>query len=114
MKRKVLMTPGPSPVPSFVREALSREIIHHRTGEFKAILADVHKGLKKLFSTNNPVLVMASSGTGAMQATVSNLFSRGDKVLVVNGGKFGERWLEISRAFGLEQCLWFRSCINGY
>ena len=101
MKRKTLMTPGPSPVPSFVREALSREIMHHRTGEFKAILADIHKGLKKTFSTNNPVLVMASSGTGAMQAAVSNLFSRGDKVLVINGGKFGERWAEISSAFGL-------------
>jgi len=102
MKRKALMTPGPSPVPSFVREALSREIIHHRTDEFKSILSDVHKGLKSCFSTNNPVLVMASSGTGAMEAAVSNLFSGGDKVLAVCGGKFGERWAEISSGYGLE------------
>jgi len=96
------MTPGPSPVPSFVRESLGREIMHHRTEEFQNILSDVHKGLKRVFCTDNPVLILASSGTGAMEAAVSNLFSRNDKVITVNGGKFGERWTQIAKSFSLE------------
>lgn len=102
MKRKLLMTPGPSPVPSFVRESLSREIIHHRTSEFREILEEVNKGLKSIFCTENSVLLFAASGTGAMEAAVSNLFSSQDKVVAICGGKFGERWAEISKAFGLE------------
>ncbi|MDD3295869.1 MAG: alanine--glyoxylate aminotransferase family protein [Candidatus Omnitrophica bacterium] len=102
MKRRFLMTPGPSPVPSFVRESLGREIMHHRTEEFQNILSDVHKGLKRVFCTDNPVLILASSGTGAMEAAVSNLFSRNDKVITVNGGKFGERWNQIAKSFSLE------------
>jgi len=102
MKRKLLMTPGPSPVPSFVRESLAREIIHHRTAEFQEVLKDVHQGFKPIFCTENPVLVLAASGTGAMEAAVSNLFSVGDKVLAICGGKFGERWAEISKVYGLE------------
>ena len=102
MIRKTLMTPGPSPVPSVVREALGQEIIHHRTSEFQAILKNVHAGLRDIFITKNPVLLLASSGTGAMEAAVSNLFSKGDKVIGISGGKFGERWSEISRAYGLD------------
>ena len=102
MKRKFLMTPGPSPVPSFVRDKLSSEIIHHRTGEFRKILEQVHQGLQSLFCTNNPVLVISASGTGAMEAAVTNLFSSKDKVISISGGKFGERWGEISKVFGLE------------
>jgi len=102
MKRKFLMTPGPSPVPSFIRESLSREIIHHRTSEFQEILKDVHKGLKKIFCTEHPVLILASSGTGAMEAAVANLFSRGNKVISTCGGKFGERWTNIAKSFSLE------------
>ncbi|MBP7088013.1 MAG: alanine--glyoxylate aminotransferase family protein [Candidatus Omnitrophica bacterium] len=102
MKRKFLMTPGPSPVPSFVRESLSREIMHHRTSEFQEILKDVHNGLKKIFCTENPVLILASSGTGAMEAAVANLFSRGNKVISTCGGKFGERWTNIAKSFSLE------------
>ena len=102
MKRKFLMTPGPSPVPSFVRESLAKEIIHHRTDEFRQILADVHQGLQTIFCTKNPVLVLASSGTGAMEAAVTNLFSAKDKVIAICGGKFGERWAEISKSYSLE------------
>ena len=102
MIRKTLMTPGPSPVPSVVREALGQEIMHHRTSEFQAILKNVHAGLRDIFITKNPVLILASSGTGAMEAAVSNLFSKGEKVIGISGGKFGERWSEISRAYGLD------------
>jgi aspartate aminotransferase-like enzyme len=102
MKRKNLMTPGPSPVPSFLREALAKEIIHHRTDEFRNILADVHRGLQNLFFTKNPVVVLSASGTGAMEAAVSNLFSKGDKVITISGGKFGQRWAEIANNFSLD------------
>ncbi|MFH1505011.1 MAG: alanine--glyoxylate aminotransferase family protein [Candidatus Omnitrophota bacterium] len=102
MKRRFLMTPGPSPVPSFVRESLSREIMHHRTDEFREILEQAHSGLKDIFCTKNPVFILSSSGTGAMEASVSGLFSKGDKVIAIRGGKFGERWAEIGKAFGLD------------
>lgn len=102
MKRRILMTPGPSPVPSFVRQALAQEIMHHRTDEFRQILAEVNQNLKKLFCTDNPVLTIASSGTGAMEAAVSNLFSPSDKVIGISGGKFGERWSEIARSYSLD------------
>ncbi len=102
MKRKMLMTPGPSPVPAFLRESLAKEIIHHRTEEFRQILTRVHQGLQSLLLTKNPVVLLSSSGTGAMEAAVSNLFSRKDKVIVISGGKFGQRWAEISKNFSLE------------
>ncbi len=102
MKRKNLMTPGPSPVPAFLRESLAKEIIHHRTDEFRKILADVHQGLKSILLTDNPVVVFSASGTGAMEAAVSNLFSKGDKVIVISGGKFGQRWGEISNNYALD------------
>ena len=102
MQRKYLLTPGPSPVPASIRQILSREIIHHRTAQFRKILADVHRGLKDIFCTNNPVVVFSSSGSGAMEAAVTNFLSFEDKVIVVCGGKFGQRWAEICRCFGLE------------
>lgn len=102
MKRRYLMTPGPSPVPATIREALSREIMHHRTDEFIEILKEINEGLKYVFCTKNPVITFASSGTGAMEAAVSNFFSLKDKVITISGGKFGERWLEIAKAFCLE------------
>jgi aspartate aminotransferase-like enzyme len=80
---------------------MAETMIHHRTPQFSKVFAEAREGLQLLFGTKNDVLVLASSGTGAMEAAVSNLFSPGEKVLVINGGKFGERWLEISRAFGL-------------
>src|SRR5437773_3905189 len=76
-------------------------MIHHRTPQLIKIFDEARAALKKLFKTKNDVLMLASSGTGAMEASVANLFSPGDKVLVVNGGKFGERWLNISNAYGL-------------
>jgi aspartate aminotransferase-like enzyme len=81
---------------------MAETMIHHRTPQFSKIFAEVREELKVLFGTKNDVLVLASSGTGAMEAAVSNLFSAGEKVLVINGGKFGERWLKICQAFGLE------------
>ncbi|MCM8831112.1 MAG: alanine--glyoxylate aminotransferase family protein [Candidatus Omnitrophica bacterium] len=102
MKQRYLLTPGPSPVPSVIREAISQEIIHHRTDEFIQILQEVNEGLKYIFCTKNPVITFASSGTGAMEASVSNFFSHNEKVVVVVGGKFGERWLEIVKVFGLQ------------
>ncbi|MCM8787440.1 MAG: alanine--glyoxylate aminotransferase family protein [Candidatus Omnitrophica bacterium] len=102
MKRRYLLTPGPSPVPSVIREAISQEIMHHRTDEFIQILQEVNEGLKYIFCTKNPVIIFASSGTGAMEASVSNFFSPNDKVVIIVGGKFGERWLEIAKSFGLQ------------
>ncbi|MBU2101959.1 MAG: alanine--glyoxylate aminotransferase family protein [Candidatus Omnitrophota bacterium] len=101
MKRRYLMTPGPSPVPASIREALAQEIMHHRTDEFIEILKETNEGLKYLFCTQNPVITFASSGTGAMEAAVCNFFSGGDTVIAVVAGKFGERWVEIGKAYGL-------------
>jgi len=102
VKSKLLLTPGPSPVPEFIREVMSRQIIHHRTDEFREVLARVTQSLKEIFLTENPVLILASSGTGAMEAAVSNFFSSQDKVIVVEGGKFGQRWKEIATRYGLD------------
>lgn len=101
MIKHYLLSPGPTPIPNEVALAMSETMIHHRTPQFNRVFEDARDGLKKLFGTRNDVLVLASSGTGAMEASVANLFSPGDKVLVVNGGKFGERWLNISNAYGL-------------
>jgi aspartate aminotransferase-like enzyme len=102
MKRRYLMTPGPSPVPAKIREALAQEIMHHRTDEFIEILKEINEGLKYVFCTKNPVITFSSSGTGAMEAAITNFLSAHDKILVVVGGKFGERWAEIAKAYGLE------------
>lgn len=81
---------------------MAQPIIHHRTPQFSRIFAEAKNGLKDLFQTQQDVLMLAASGSGAMEAAVSNLFSPGDEVLVINGGKFGERWMKISAAFGLK------------
>ena len=101
MKKKYLLTPGPTPLPPEVCQALARPIIHHRTGEYSALFAEVNKSLKYLFQTSEDVFTFVSSGTGAMEAAVVNLLSAGDKVIVVAGGKFGERWLELCKTFGM-------------
>ena len=101
MIKHYLLSPGPTPVPNEVVLAMSETMIHHRTPQFNQIFDQARQGLKKLFGTKNDVLMLAASGTGAMEASVANLFSHGDKVLVINGGKFGERWLNIANAFGL-------------
>jgi aspartate aminotransferase-like enzyme len=101
MIKHYLLSPGPTPIPNEVALAMSETMIHHRTPQFNKVFEQARVGLKKLFGTKNDVLMLASSGTGAMEASVANLFSPGDKVLVINGGKFGERWLNISNAYGL-------------
>jgi aspartate aminotransferase-like enzyme len=101
MIKQYLLSPGPTPIPNEVELAMSETMIHHRTPQFNKVFEEARRGLKKLFGTKNDVIIFASSGTGAMEAAVANLFSPGDKVLVVNGGKFGERWLNIANAFGL-------------
>jgi aspartate aminotransferase-like enzyme len=97
-----LFTPGPVSVSEEVLLEMAKPIIHHRTPEFESIFAEVRDGLKTVFQTKEEVLVLASSGTGAMEGAVANTLSAGDRVLVVNGGKFGERWGKICRAYGLE------------
>lgn len=101
MIKQYLLSPGPTPIPNEVALAMSATMVHHRTPQFNQVFDEAREGLKKIFGTKNDVLMLASSGTGAMEASVTNLFSPGDKVLVVNGGKFGERWLNIANAYGL-------------
>jgi aspartate aminotransferase-like enzyme len=98
----MLMIPGPTPVPEKVLLALAKHPIGHRTGEFSEILAEVSQNLKWLHQTENDVLILTASGTGAMEAGIINFLSPGDRVLVGNNGKFGERWEKMSAAFGLE------------
>ena len=100
--KKYLFTPGPVPVPHEVLVEMANPIIHHRTAEFESIFAEVREGLKYIYETEQEVFILAASGTGAMEASVANTLSRGDKALVVNGGKFGERWGKICRAYGVE------------
>ncbi len=101
MKRHIF-TPGPVPVPNEVLVEMAKPIIHHRTEEFERVVQEVREGLKYVFQTTQEVFMLAASGTGAMEAAVANTLSSGDKVIVVNGGKFGERWGKISRAYGLD------------
>ncbi|MCM8797217.1 MAG: alanine--glyoxylate aminotransferase family protein [Candidatus Omnitrophica bacterium] len=101
MKKGYLLTPGPTPLPPQVCEAMARPIIHHRTPQFQNILKEASDGLKFVFQTSNNVFTFASSGTGAMEAAVANLLSAGDRALTIQGGKFGERWTELCQAYGV-------------
>lgn len=102
MKKIYLLTPGPTPVPEGVLLAGARPVMHHRTAEFGELLLEVEEGLKSVFQTKSDVYLFASSGTGAMEAAVANLLSRGDRALVVDIGAFGRRWTNILKAFGIE------------
>lgn len=102
MRKYRLLSPGPTPVPEKVLLKMADTIIHHRTPQFQAVLKDVNVKLKKVFRTENPVIMFASSGTGAMEASVVNFLSKGDKALIIKGGKFGERFGEICKAYGVE------------
>ena len=102
MSKKYLMTPGPTPVPEDIRLEMAKPIIHHRTKEYQAIFKDVTEGLRKIFKTSNDVYTFTSSGTGAMEASIVNVLSPGDRIIVVRGGKFGERFGEIAKAYGVE------------
>ncbi|MDI6839565.1 MAG: alanine--glyoxylate aminotransferase family protein [bacterium] len=101
MRKEYLLTPGPTPVPDAVRQAESQPIIHHRTKEHMEIFGRVSENLKPIFKTKNPVLTFAASGTGAMEGAVANTLSAGDKALAIRGGKFGERWFDICKAYGV-------------
>ena len=102
MEKKYLFSPGPTMLPPEVLLKMAEPIMHHREPEFEKIFAEIREGLKYLFQTKNEVLIFTSSGTGAMEGAVSNILSKGDKAIVVRGGKFGERWGEICKAYGIE------------
>lgn len=99
---KKLFTPGPTNVPQFIRVQLSKDLIHHRMTDYKNIYNGIVKKLKRIFNTKNDVIVLTSSGTGAMEASVVNLFSFDDEVLVINTGNFGKRFIEICNTFKLK------------
>jgi aspartate aminotransferase-like enzyme len=102
MIKKYLFSPGPTMLPPEVLQKMAEPVMHHREPEFERIFAEIREGLKVLFQTRNEVLTFTSSGTGAMEGAVSNLLARGDKAIAVRGGKFGERWGEICKAYGIE------------
>src|SRR6202035_3300636 len=102
IKKQRLLTPGPTPLYPKALHAMMGSDIHHRTEEFRTLYRAVLADLKEVMGTSNDVLALVSSGTGAMEASVSNLFSPGDRVIVCVAGKFGERWAEIARAYGLD------------
>lgn len=102
IKKYYLLSPGPTPIPETVLSVAAEPIIHHRTPEFSKIFMEVTEGLKYVFQTKEDVYILAASGTGAMETAVINTLSPGDKVITINGGKFGERWGNICRAYGLD------------
>jgi aspartate aminotransferase-like enzyme len=102
IRKTRLFTPGPTPLLPAAQFAMAAADIHHRTPEFRALYLKVLAQLKVFVGTKNDVLLLSSSGTGAMEAAVSNLTSPGDKVLVLTAGKFGERWVGLAKAFGCE------------
>ena len=102
IKKYYLLSPGPTPVPETVLSAAAEPIIHHRTPEFSDIFMEVSEGLKYVFQTEQDVFILASSGTGAMETAVINTLCPGDKTISLNGGKFGERWRKICRAYGID------------
>jgi len=102
MEKKYLFSPGPTMLPPEVLLKMAEPIMHHREPEFEKIFAEIREGLRYLFQTRNEVLIFTASGTGGMEGTVSNILSKGDKAIVVRGGKFGERWGEICHAYGIE------------
>ncbi len=101
MFQKRLFAPGPTPIPPEALAAMARPIVYHRSPEFEEILAEVREGLKLVFQTQGEVILLAASGTGAMEAAVVNTLARGDRALVIRGGKFGERWGEICAGHGV-------------
>ena len=97
-----LMTAGPTPLPPAVSQVMAEPILYHRAPAFIEIYERVLARLKTVFQTEGEVLTFAASGTGAMESAVANLVAPGDRVLVVSCGKFGERWAELSEAYGAD------------
>jgi aspartate aminotransferase-like enzyme len=102
IKKYYLLSPGPTPVPDSVLSAAAEPIIHHRTPEFSEIFMQVTEGLKYVFQTKEDVFILTSSGSGAMETSIVNTLSPGDTVISINGGKFGERWGNICRAYDVK------------
>jgi aspartate aminotransferase-like enzyme len=102
LKKQRLLTPGPTPLLPQALHAMMGSDIHHRTEDFRKLYSEVLAGLKTVFGTSNDVLMLVSSGTGALEASVTNFLSPGDRVVICSAGKFGERWVELAKAFGLE------------
>jgi aspartate aminotransferase-like enzyme len=99
--KDILLTPGPTPIPPSVLSAMARPIIHHRTKEFGALFDFVINELKTVYRTKNDVVMMTSSGTGAMESAVVNLLTPGDKTLVYTTGAFGDRFVDLHKTYGL-------------
>ena len=97
-----LFTPGPTPLLPAAQNAMAAFTAHHRTADFKALFSRVLADMKDFIGTSNDVIVVASSGTGVMEGSVSNLTSPGDRVLVLTAGKFGERWRDLAKAYGCQ------------
>ena len=102
MFKRYLLAPGPTAIPPEVLLKMAEPIQHHRNPLFEEVVAEVRENLKHLFSTKNEVLIFASSGTGAMEGAITNMLSAGDKAICVQSGKFGERWGNICKAYGVE------------
>jgi len=101
MKKQYMFTPGPVQVPAEVLLAGARPTIHHRSSDFPPILESCQAKLKKVFLTESPICVLASSGTGAVEAAMVSCASPGDTVIIANAGKFGERWVKVAQVYGL-------------
>src|SRR5215470_15131094 len=101
MRKPLLFLPGPMQVPDVVRVAGDRPLFNHRSQQMLDLLSKLDTGCKPLFGTSGDVMFFASSGTGGMESAVVNLTSPGDEVIVIVGGTFAARWVEIGRAFGL-------------
>lgn len=102
MRKGRLFTPGPTPVPPEVTLRQAYPILHHRSPAFKTLFTRINQKLPELFKVHGPVISLAASGTGAMEAAVVNLLSPGERALTIEGGKFGQRWTELCRAYGVE------------
>ncbi len=102
IRKTRLLTPGPTPLYPPALHAMMGSDIHHRTEDFRNIYRATLSDLKEVMGTSNDVLILVASGSGAMESSISNLFSKGEKVIVCSAGKFGERWVEMAKAFGLE------------
>ncbi len=101
MKKIRLLTPGPTPVPERISLRMAQPIVHHRSPEFEQVFARCREGLACLFQTKQDVVQLASSGTGAMEASLVSFLRRGDEAIVIDAGKFGERWAKLAKSYGV-------------
>src|SRR5436190_16748637 len=102
IKKQRLLTPGPTPLLPAALHAMMGSDIHHRTEDFRTLYKRVLSDLKEVLGTANDVLILVASGTGGLEASIQNFFSPGDEVLICSAGKFGERWVELAKAYGLK------------